>query len=181
MLKYFKDIRKFYFESTLLDNLHVAFIGDSDYEKLINSITVRVAPYDPIRLSWSPFRKLNIVPISPDSMSAGAFTAAFTFCGKGDPADDPMRHFPPEIINMLPVHHLEVQSMEQELAIHLPLQNDPEPSAKAEGVRNWAQQLPMASAAPAGHVSPPRHSQPSKSGTNFVDSEEQSSKGSSPI
>ncbi|EKD19022.1 uncharacterized protein L3040_006516 [Drepanopeziza brunnea f. sp. 'multigermtubi'] len=155
-LKYFVDVRWSFFETTLLDNLHVSFIGDSDYEKLTHGVTVRAAPYSPAKGSWVPDKKMRLVPIPAGVIYAGAFTIPFIYNCKGDPEDNPMRHHPTETTE---APHVD------SLASPPRLNDVPAPSTKAEAVDQWTQHLPVtvlttdiASHAPQFPQSPPNGS-----------------------
>ncbi|KAL2070674.1 hypothetical protein VTL71DRAFT_13700 [Oculimacula yallundae] len=140
-LKYFVDVRQFYFDTTLLDNLQVAFSnGACDYEALTNAVTVRCAPKDHVKSDYIPIKKLCISNIKVEDIPGGVrvFSTAFTYNGKGNSSDNPMLHRPVQVAPAPP---------EQSNLQHLQTALAPQPrtsSQKDDFVQRWATDVPDA-------------------------------------
>lgn len=142
VLKYFVDVKMFYFETTLLDNLQVTFSnGSCDYETLINAVTVRCAPHVPVKSEYVPIKKLNISPIKIEDIPGGVrvFSIAHTYCGKGDPSDNPMQYRPVQIPEHRPALAQQSDTQHIQNALVPPhLRNGSGVSFKDESVQRWA-------------------------------------------
>ncbi|CZS88930.1 uncharacterized protein RCO7_04602 [Rhynchosporium graminicola] len=144
LLKYFVDLRMSYFETTLLDNLQVAFShGACDYEALTNAVTVRCAPYDPVKSGYIPINKVNISKINVEDVPGGVrvFSAAFIYNGKGVPSDNPMLHRPAHIAPV-PAEQSNLQLLQSSQRASAPQFRNP--SVKDESVQRWATSVPDA-------------------------------------
>ncbi|KAK2629397.1 hypothetical protein QTJ16_000217 [Diplocarpon rosae] len=153
VFKLFVDIRKKYFETTLLDNNHVAFIGHSNYETLINAVTIRCALYNPVKSSYISSKNVVIspLPISSSAQDVGAFTTAFHYCGKGDSSNDPMRHrqAASDVASSCPGPLEATELSPAPTSPQLSRLQDYNSSAKSEAVQNWAKQIPEVLPAPS--------------------------------
>ncbi|KAG4439592.1 hypothetical protein IFR05_004940 [Cadophora sp. M221] len=144
VLKYFVDIKMFYFETTLLDNLQVTFSnGACDYETLTNAIAVRCAPMVPVKSEYIPIKKLNIPKIKVEDLLGGVrvFSTAYTYNGKGASSDNPMLHRPAHIAECSPDPAVQtnVQQLQKALAPHLR-----NATLKDDSVQRWATAVPDA-------------------------------------
>ncbi|PVH87522.1 hypothetical protein DL98DRAFT_649164 [Cadophora sp. DSE1049] len=146
-LKYFVDMKMYYFETTSLDNLQVTFSnGACDYETLTNALTVRCAPYLPIKSGYVLFKTPKISKITVEDIPGGikVFSTAYTYNGKGDPSDNPMLHRPAQDPEHAPT--LAAQSNTQQLqnALAPHLGGGPRENPKDESVQRWATAIPDA-------------------------------------
>ena len=93
MLKFFTDVKKRYFETTLLDNLEIYYAND--YNNLKDAVTARCAVYDPHKALYTPAKNLKIErAVDEESKNLGPkYCANFSYCSKGEKSEDPMRHF----------------------------------------------------------------------------------------
>ncbi|CAL3966348.1 unnamed protein product [Diplocarpon coronariae] len=146
VFKLFVDVRKHYFETTLLDNNHVAFIAHSNYETLINAVTIRCALYNPIKSAYISFKNVVIspLPITSSTQELGAFSTAFQYCGKGDASNDPMRHrqTASDVPSGYPGTLESPELNSAQSPPHLRHFQGYNSSAKCEAVQNWAKQIP---------------------------------------
>jgi hypothetical protein len=92
------NVKKAYFETTLLDNLQMSEFHD--YNNLHQTVTVRLAPFDRLKNFYIPIKNLKFGPaISATEKDLGTVLKQwvdFKYCPKGEPAENPLRHFPNE-------------------------------------------------------------------------------------
>ncbi|KAK0119916.1 hypothetical protein ONS95_011341 [Cadophora gregata] len=144
-LKYFVDMKMFYFETTLLDELQVIFSnGACDYETLTSAITVRCAPYVPVKSTYVQFKTPKLRKIEVEDIPGGikVFSTAYTYNGKGDLSENPMLYRPaqdPERV-ATPAAQTNSQQLQNALAPHL--RSGPHKNPKDESVQKWATEIP---------------------------------------
>lgn len=87
VLKPFVDIKKGYFETTLLE--HLRLHAKCDYNNLSSAITVRIALYDHSLCTYASVKNVHIVPaVKPEDKDRG-LTAwkEFNYSAKGEPTE----------------------------------------------------------------------------------------------
>jgi hypothetical protein len=90
------NVKKAYFETTLLDNLQMSDFHD--YNNLHQAVTVRLAPFDGLKNFYIPIKNLKFGPaISSAERDLGTILKQFKYWPKGQLEDNPLRHFPSEI------------------------------------------------------------------------------------
>ncbi|KAH7410920.1 hypothetical protein BKA64DRAFT_741554 [Cadophora sp. MPI-SDFR-AT-0126] len=146
-LRYFVDMKMFYFETTLLDNLQVTFSnGACDYETLTNAITVRCAPYLPVKSGYVQFKTPKISKITAESIPGGikVFSTAYTYNGKGNSSDNPMLHRPAQNPERAPTPAAQSNAQQLQNALAPHLRSGPRENPKDESVQRWATAIPDA-------------------------------------
>ncbi len=104
VLKKFTSVRKYYFETTLLDKLHVILNGGAtvnpgqlppDWQKLSDAVTVRCVLWDQKNGKYQPINKLDIsgIPSGGSVDESMKEWGKFKYCPRGAPSDNPLRHF----------------------------------------------------------------------------------------
>jgi len=90
------NVKKAYFETTLLDNLQMS--GFHGYNNLHQAVTVRLAPFDRLKNFYIPIKNLKFGPATAERDLGTVMKqwVDFKYCPKGEPADNPLRHFPSE-------------------------------------------------------------------------------------
>jgi hypothetical protein len=92
------NVKNVYFETTLLDNLQMSEFHD--YNNLHQAITIRLAPFDHLKNFYIPIKNVKFGPaISAAERDLGTVMKQwvdFKYCPKGEPADNPLHHFPGE-------------------------------------------------------------------------------------
>ena len=140
-LKYFVDVKQFYFDKTLLDNLQVTFSnGSCDYETLTNALTVRCVPYLPVKSTHVQFKTPTLKAITAADVPGGVkvFSTAYTYNGKGNPSDNPMLYRPAQdpVGTPTPAAQSNTQQIQESLPHHL--RGGPRENPKDESVQRWA-------------------------------------------
>ena len=157
------NVKKRYFETTLLDNLQMS--GFHDYKNLHQAVTVRLAPFDRLKNFYIPIKNLKFGPaISAAEKDLGTVLKQwvdFKYCPKGEPADNPLRHFPSEAGTLSnpsppgslptpPPHSISSNATPSGDTPAAPIRDTPS-SAKIE---QWASEIPVLVPLPSNQ--PPR-------------------------
>lgn len=132
-LKKIADIKKRYFETTLLDRLHLP--DRCTYENLPTAITARIAPYDHLRCIHIPIKKLDFLPLAKEGGSDG--WEDFNYNHKGE-AKESFRLFE------LPTRSGDSESKE-DVSIVEPTTPQPNTArmAKAASIKLWQESIPQ--------------------------------------
>jgi hypothetical protein len=146
VLKPFVDIKKAYFETTLLEHLRQPA---NCYENLSSAITVRIAPYNHSLCYYASVKNLHIVPaVNPEDKDRG-ITAwkEIKYNAKGE---------------LTELHRFfAIATRENDLALkhNLPAPLQPSPiqaisnrQKKDASIQRWANEIPCMSSRPLGHL-----------------------------
>ncbi len=139
VLKPIVDIKKFYFETTLLKTLRLG--SKCNYENLHKADTVRIALYSHEKCSYSSVKALRITPaVPPEDKDIGLAEWAQSFyCPTGQPSK----------------YHQDLATAKQE---NLPVSKQTtlvetiiENANKDASIQRWAQDIPMNAARSIGN------------------------------
>lgn len=147
MLKFFTNVKKRYFETTLLDNLEIYYAYD--YNNLKDAVTARCAVYDPHKALYTPAKNLKIKrAVNEESKNLSPkYWANFSYCSKGEKSKDPMRHFSESDAPQEHRHADQQMSSPNPTPPAKQVSTVPETEDKPD-IQHWRNQLPSPKAQP---------------------------------